>query len=405
MSQNLRVALSASAILPLFFACGGSKETSAPAVAAPVASSQAAPGTAPGDPSPPPAGAPSAAPLTSPPTSAAVTPAPGAAPAHPGEMVQIEKSKKPVAMVNGRPVPAERAYSMYQMSKSMLQQRGKDLSASEDQALKAESLQLVLADELLYQAAVAQGIKASPAEVDAEFKKFKTRVGTDEAYQKFLAGTGLTESDVRQEIERNYQTETFRKGLLAGRSVTEAQAKKYYDTNVAKGVFNVPEQVHVQYILVKATDKDSDAVKGEAKKRAEEAARRAAAGEDFAALAKQYSQDQTASRGGDIGLVPRGVMFPKFEEVAFAAKPGTVSEVFETPKGFNVMKVLEKKPESTRTYAEVKETLMAEMGRFLEQDVVQTKVRELAATANIQLLDRSFAPPAPPAAPPQAAKP
>jgi parvulin-like peptidyl-prolyl isomerase len=163
--------------------------------------------------------------------------------------------------------------------------------------------------------------------------------------------------------------------------------------------------VHVQSILLKVTSGDPEPVRVEARKRAEEAAKRAAAGEDFAALAKEYSQDPSATRGGDLGLVPRGVMFPKFEEVAFSAKPGSVSPVFETPKGFNVIRVLERQPESTRSYDEVKQALMAEMGRFLEEGIVQAKVKELAATAKIEVLDSSFAPPQQSQAQAPAAKP
>ena len=90
-------------------------------------------------------------------------------------------------------------------------------------------------------------------------------------------------------------------------------------------------------------------------------------------------------------------MFPKFEEIAFAGKPGDVTPLFETPKGFNVMKILEKKPESTRSYDEVKDALMLDMGRLMEQDIVRAKIQELAARAQIAVLDSSFNPPAPPA--------
>ena len=255
-----------------------------------------------------------------------------------------------MATVNGKPILADKVYSVYRMNQQMLQQRGRVLNATDDQALRAQSLEVVVADELLYQAALATGITASPAEIDAAVKQLKLRVGSEEAYKKFLAESGLTEAEVRREVGRNIQTEAYGKGLVAGKGVSEEQAKKFYDANAPKGMFNVPEQVHVQYILVKASEKDPESVKLEAKKRAEEAAKRAAAGEDFTALAKQYSQDPTAARGGDIGFFPRGVMFPKFEEIAFAAKPGEVTPLFETPKGFNVIKVLEKKPESTRTY-------------------------------------------------------
>jgi parvulin-like peptidyl-prolyl isomerase len=312
--------------------------------------------------------------------------------------------KKPVATVNGKPITAEKVYSVYRMNEQMLRQRGRVLNPGDDQALRAQSLEVVIADELLYQAAVAQGVTASPAEIEAALKQLKARLGTEATYKRFLMESGLTEAAVRHEVTRNIQTDAYGKGLLAGKGVSEEQAKKFYDANAGKGMFNVPEQVHVQYILVKAAETDPESVRLEAKKRAEEAAKRAAAGEDFAALAKQYSQDQTAARGGDIGFFPRGVMFPKFEEVAFAGKPGEVTPIFETPKGFNVMKVLEKKPESTRTYDEVKDALMADLGRVMEQDALKAKVRELAAAAKIAVLDPAFRPP-PTSAPAIAGKP
>ena len=357
------------------------------------------------------AGTPASVPPAAPSSTAAASPAPSHAPPPPAAQAESPRalppgvdSQKPVATVNGKPIPAEKVYSVYQMNKQMLQQRGRVLSADDDQALKAQSLEVVVADELLYQAAVAKGVTVGAAEIEAAMKQFKMRVGSNEAYKKFLADSGLTEADVHREVERNIQTEAYGKGLVAGKGVSEAQARKFYDANAPKGMFKVPEQVHVQYILVKATEKDPESVKIDARKRAEEAAKHAAAGEDFTALAKQYSQDPTAARGGDIGFFPRGVMFPKFEELAFSAKPGEVSPVFETPKGFNVMKVLEKKPESTRTYEEVKSALMLDMGRLMEQDVLKAKVKELAAAAKIAILDPSFAmpPSAVPAAPPPA---
>lgn len=368
---RLRSLMAAAVPLLALLGCGGSRnDATAPAPAATPASS--APAAASGG--APPAGAQS----------------PPGSPVPPG----VDRTK-PIATVNGRPIPAQTVYTVYQMNKRMLEQRGRELSETDDRALKAQSLEVVLADELMYQAAVAAGVKVGAAEVDTALKQFKTRVGSEENYKKFLASEGYTEVDVHREIERNLQTEAYRKALSAGKGVSEEQAKKFYDAN--KEMFKVPDQVHAQYILVKAAAKDPESVRADARKRAEEAARRAAAGEDFAALAKQFSQDQTAAKGGDVGFFPRGVMFPKFEEVAFSAKPGDISPVFETPKGFNVMKVLERKPESIRPFDEVRNALILDMGRLMEQDIVKGKVQKLAAAAKIVMLDPSFAAPAQPA--------
>jgi peptidyl-prolyl cis-trans isomerase C len=311
--------------------------------------------------------------------------------------------RKVVAEVNGKPIWAEKVYSVWQMNKMMLQQRGRTLNAVEDQMLKAQSLEVVIADELLYQTALSAGIKADPAEVEAEFKQWRARVGSEENYKGFLKTSGMNEADVRHELERNLQTTKYRKGLAAGRGVTEEQAKQFYGQNPE--MFKVPEQVHAQYILLKGTERDPESVRADARERAEEARKRAAAGEDFAALARQYSQDATASKGGDIGFFPRGVMFPKFDEVAFSLKPGEISQVFQSPTGFNVLKVVGTRPPSIRAFEEVKTQLMLEMGQLVEQDVVRAKVEELGKTAKIVVLDPAFQPPPSTAAADTATKP
>jgi peptidyl-prolyl cis-trans isomerase C len=349
-------------------------------------------------------------PATEQPTSAEAPPPAPATPVAPLESAPVAQAQaagkavlkidpqRLVATVNGKPIVVEQVFNLYRMNKDMLLRRGRTLNEQDDQALRAQSLEVVIADELLYQAALANRVPVPAQELEAGVKKFRARAGSEEAYKKFLAESKLSEADVRREIGRNIQTEAYRKSLVTGTGVTEDQAKKFYDANAQKGMFDVPEQVHVQYILVKATEKDPESVRIDARKRAEDAAKRAAAGEDFGTLAKQYSQDPTADRGGDIGFFPRGVMFPKFEQLAFAGKPGDVTPVFETPTGFNVMKIIEKSAEATKSFDEVKSALMLDMGRLMEQDIVMAKVRELAAGAKIQVLDASYARPAPPVA-------
>jgi foldase protein PrsA len=79
--------------------------------------------------------------------------------------------------------------------------------------------------------------------------------------------------------------------------------------------------------------------KEQAKKRAEEVLKKAKAGGDFAALAKQYSDDPgSGPKGGDLGAFTRRMMVPPFSEAAFALKPGEVSSIVETEFGFHVIK-------------------------------------------------------------------
>ena len=87
----------------------------------------------------------------------------------------------------------------------------------------------------------------------------------------------------------------------------------------------------------------------EARKQAEEILAKAKAGEDFATLAKTYSQDSTASEGGDLGLFEKGKMLPEFENVAFAMKVGEISDLVRTIYGYHIIKVTEIKGEQVRS--------------------------------------------------------
>jgi len=114
----------------------------------------------------------------------------------------------------------------------------------------------------------------------------------------------------------------------------EYEANKHRYTNLEK-------QVRARHILVKAGSYATPEQKAEAKRQAEALRQRAAKGEDFAALASEYSDDQiTAKNGGDIGFLRKGTMPESFDEALFSLSADEISEVVETTYGFHVIKVL-----------------------------------------------------------------
>jgi len=170
--------------------------------------------------------------------------------------------------------------------------------------------------------------------------------------------------------------------LLSQVEVKDDDVAEYYALH-KEDKFTEPEQVRARHILVKVTaDADADA-KAAARKKAEELLAKVKAGADFAALAKESSQDPgSAAKGGDLGLFPRGHMVPAFEEAAFALQAGGVSDVVETPFGFHVIKVEEHPPGGVKPLeavrGEIVDTLKQERALALARKQAEEDRRKIA---------------------------
>jgi peptidyl-prolyl cis-trans isomerase D len=169
---------------------------------------------------------------------------------------------------------------------------------------------------------------------------------------------------------------TSEAALAAWIAGNEDRLAAEYETNKHRYT-NLEKQVRARHILVKVGSYATDAQKAEAKKQADALQKRAAKGEDFAALASKHSGDQiTAKNGGDIGFLRKGTMPESFDEALFSMEVDEISEVVETPYGFHVMKVLAIR-EGDVPVDEAKRELAEGLYRA---DWLEARAREAAAT-------------------------
>jgi peptidyl-prolyl cis-trans isomerase D len=155
-------------------------------------------------------------------------------------------------------------------------------------------------------------------------------------------------------------------------TVPDAEIQAFYQQNIAQ--YSTPEQLAASHILFRLDEKDEDAVR----KQAEEVLKRARAGEDFAALAKQYSEDESNnSNGGSLGEFGRGTMVPEFEQAAFALKPGTISEPVKTAFGYHIIKVEQNQPATTRPIDEVRAEIEDQLKWQKAQEQAETTAKAL----------------------------
>ncbi|MCJ7617041.1 MAG: peptidylprolyl isomerase, partial [Desulfobacterales bacterium] len=107
-------------------------------------------------------------------------------------------------------------------------------------------------------------------------------------------------------------------------------------------------------------------------------------GEDFAALAKEFSEGPSKNNGGDLGYFQRGQMVKSFEDVAFALKTEAVSDIVETQFGYHIIKVVDKKPEKTIAYENVKEDIAQQLKQEKTQEEVKIYIQKLREKSKIE---------------------
>ena len=156
-------------------------------------------------------------------------------------------------------------------------------------------------------------------------------------------------------------------------TVTPQQVQRYYEDNAQQ--YATPEQVRASHVLLKTEGKNE----ADVKKLAEEIAAKAKGGADFAALAKQYSEDETnKDKGGDLDFFAKGAMVPEFDQAAFAMQPGQVSDPVKTSFGYHVIKMVEKRAATSKPLAEVQAQIEDQLKWQRAQDEAQRTADEIA---------------------------
>ena len=184
---------------------------------------------------------------------------------------------------------------------------------------KKEMLDTMVVRELILQQAKKDGIDKSEA-VEAKLEDLKKRV--------------IVEAYLKKKVEESA-------------NISDADLKAFYDKNKEK--FETGEQMRASHILVK-TEAEAKEIQKQLK-----------AGASFEELAKKYSIDGAAAKGGDLGWFGKGSMIPEFEKVAFSLKEGETSGIVPTQFGYHIIKVTGKRPAGPRAFEEVKDQIKEAM--------------------------------------------
>jgi peptidyl-prolyl cis-trans isomerase C len=228
----------------------------------------------------------------------------------------------------------------------------------------------MLAFKLLKQEATKRQVALSDQDVETAMKQVQRQFPNEAAFKQAMTAQKLSLAQVRDEARNTMLVQKLLEQEVAGKiEVKPADISAFYEKNPDR--FKQPEAVKASHVLIAVPQGSDEAAKKAARAKAEDVLKQARAGTDFAALAKKYSNDASAPHGGDLGFFPRGQMVPPFEAAAFALEPGKVSDIVETPFGFHVIKVTEKRPARTVPFSEV----AAQIEQYLRQEQQQEKTK------------------------------
>lgn len=224
--------------------------------------------------------------------------------------------------------------------------RGEKFTPEQALMLERQVLDRLVQIQLLLNKAT-DADKAKGKEVtEKRYDLILKRAGSEETLTRQLKSVGMTPTELRRKMSEEAIAEAVVSRELKAEA-TDADARKYYDEFPAR--FEQPERVRASHILLSTLDPETRAALADDKKLAkrkvaEDLLKRARAGEDFAKLAKEFSEDPGSRDNGGEYTFPRGQMVAEFETVAFGLATNQISDIVTTQFGYHIIKLSEKIP-------------------------------------------------------------
>lgn len=251
--------------------------------------------------------------------------------------------------------------------------------------LKGEALDQLIEREVLWQAAKADGMVVDDAELGAALKQMQAQIKDPAAWARRLSHAGFDERSFAEYVRQDLSgTKYLRARSSDVPPPSDEEVAAFYRANLHR--FQQPESAQARHILIKAAPTASPEQLAAARARITEVATALQGGADFADLARRYSEDTSASAGGDLGVVPRGRTVKPFEDALFALKPGAVSGIVQTQFGFHLIKLESLTPASTLSLEEAGESIRTRLLAGKRTAAAREVVTKLKAHARIERL-------------------
>jgi peptidyl-prolyl cis-trans isomerase SurA len=284
------------------------------------------------------------------------------------------------ATVNGRPITYADVDKHF-----LLQSAGAQERPGEDQVTiqKLEILRALIEQEIMLQRAEKISLIATDADVDAKLNELKSGY-TEEEFQRQLTSRKMTRDDLRAQIRRDLSVnKLMNKEITSHISISDKEITEAY--NASRASFNIPEpQIHLAQIVVTpgadpVTNLKNDNATSEdaAVKKIQALEARVRQGEDFSLIAQNFSEDQSAASGGDLGFLAESSLEkdPELRKYISQLGPGQISRTLRMGGTFRLLKVISREAAGQRE---------------LNDPSVQQRIRETLMNRKDQLLRTAY---------------
>jgi peptidyl-prolyl cis-trans isomerase C len=236
---------------------------------------------------------------------------------------------------------------------------------------------------LLWLEAEALGVTIDDSTQQWYYREFTQASGGDAYVAELLQGMGFTTTDLGKLIRQDLQIRSFLETTVAqGTEAPDSVVRAYYDQNERQ--FWTPDSVRARHIILRGSQEDTPEDIESKKQTLRDIRAQVLAGEEFAEMAKQYSEGPSASNGGDLGYFTQRDMVAPFTNAAFALAPGQVSDVVQTRFGYHLIQVVDRKASRKLEFEEVAPGLRLQISQYMAGQALQNHLQRSRAVAIIE---------------------
>ena len=238
---------------------------------------------------------------------------------------------------------------------------------------------------LMEQESRKTGIAVRNEEVTAAINDIqKQRNFSQDEFRKNLERDGITMDALRKDVwNQLMRMKLIRRDIKSRVAVTDEEIGEYYSKH--REDYEGKESVRIKQILLLLPKEGDPAVKEKLRADAEAIHKRLMNGEPFEQLSAKYSQGPEAAAGGDVGYIERGMIHSEVEEAAFSLPPNQISGVIESPVGFHIIQVIDRRGAGIKAIGSVREEIREKIDREKMEKKFGEWIEELRKKSHIEI--------------------